>query len=131
MSSSALAQNPLLRTEVTDHYKHIIEQTPYKTEVCKSKNSSGDKTGDTIGGAVIGGILGKALTGDDNAAGLGALFGGLLAHQNSNGEGTHTYCAYETRYKEESKRVYSHSIVTFWHQGRQYRIKFLKNTPLG
>ena len=85
-SSSALAQNPLLRTEVTDHFKTVIVQTPYKVELCANKQVSG---------------------------------------------GTQRMCRYETRYKEESTRVYSYSIVTFWHQGQQYQVKFLKNTPLG
>ena len=131
-SSSVLAQNPLLRTEVKDHFKTVIVQTPYKVELCANQQVSGDKTGDTLGGAVIGGLIGKALTGDDNAAGLGALFGGIIGHQNSQATGgTQRVCRYETRYKEESKRVYSYSIVTFWHQGQQYQVKFLKNTPLG
>ena len=60
MSSSALAQNPLLRTEVTDHFKTVIVQTPYKVELCANQQVSGDKTGDTLGGAVIGGLIGKA-----------------------------------------------------------------------
>jgi len=115
-----------LKTLVTDYHKQIIDQRPYKVEVCKNVSGSGDKTGDTIGGAVIGGILGKALTGDDNAAGLGALFGGLLAHQNSQKDNSHIICKYETRYKETSKSVYSHSIVSFIYQGRQYRVKFKK-----
>ena len=131
-SSSALAQNPLLRTEVKDHFKTVIVQTPYKVELCANQQVSGDKTSDTLGGAVIGGLIGKALTGDDNAAGLGALFGGIIGHQNRQATGvTERMCRYETRYKEESKRVYSYSIVTFWHQGQQYQVKFLKNTPLG
>ena len=87
-SSSALAQNPLLRTEVKDHFKTVIVQTPYKVELCANQQVSGDKTGDTLGGAVIGGLIGKALTGDDNAAGLGALFGGIIGHQNSQATGS-------------------------------------------
>ena len=124
--------NVNLNAQVHDHYKTVFIQEPYKVQVCRDKVISGDKTGDTLGGAVIGGLIGKALTGDDNAAGLGALFGGIIGHQNSQATGgTQRVCRYETRYKEESKRVYSYSIVTFWYQGQQYQVKFLKNTPLG
>ena len=53
MSTSAMAET------VTDHFKSIIEQTPYRVEVCRDVSVSGDKTGDTLKGAIIGGIIGN------------------------------------------------------------------------
>ena len=88
---------------------------------------SGDKTGDTLGGAIIGGILGKALTGNDDGAKIGALFGGIVGHNESNKvAGTRRVCKTEIRYKEEVRTIYSHSHIEFWYEGRKYNLKFKK-----
>ena len=117
---------------IKDHYKMVIKQTPYSVEICRDVTTSGDKTGDTILGAIIGGAIGNNVGDVENGGALGAVIGGMLGHANSDAtSGTKRVCSIETRYKEESKRVYSYSIVTFWHQGQQYQVKFLKNTPLG
>ena len=113
---------------VHDHYKNIIvQQNPVQVQICKNVTTSGDKTGDALGGAIIGGILGKALTGNDDGAALGALFGGIVGHNESDAKaGTQRVCRYETRYQEVSRQVYDYSVVKFWYQGKQYRIKFRK-----
>ena len=114
-------------THIHHHYKDIIQSTPVKVEVCYDKQTSGDKTGDTLGGAILGGILGKALTGNDDGAAIGALFGGIVGHNESNvTAGTRTVCQKETRYKETSKTIYSHSTITFISEGTQYRLRFQK-----
>ncbi len=121
--STAYAQD----SNIFDHFKNVIEQKPYHVEVCRNVSMSGDKTGDTLGGAIIGGILGKALTGNDDGAKIGALFGGIVGHNESNKvAGTRRVCKTEIRYKEEVRTIYSHSHIEFWYEGRKYNLKFKK-----
>ena len=87
----------------------------------------GDKTGDTLGGAILVGLIGKALTGQDDGAKIGALFGGIIGHDKSNAQsGTARVCQYETRYREKTNTVYSHSTITWRMNGRTYRLNFQK-----
>ena len=119
--SSVVHAEPNIR----HHYKDVIKKQPYTVEVCYDKQTSGDKTGDTLGGAILGGLIGKALTGNDDGAALGAIFGGIVGHDNSNATGgTRTVCRMETRYKESNKRIYSYSTISFISEGRQYRLRF-------
>ena len=121
--STAYAQD----RNIHDHFKQVIEQKPYHVEVCRNVSMSGDKTGDTLGGAIIGGILGKALTGNDDGAKIGALFGGIVGHNESNKTaGTQRKCRTEIRYKEEVRTIYSHSHIEFWYEGKKYNLKFKK-----
>ena len=58
---------------------------------------------------------------------VGALLGGIIGHNNSNATGgTQRVCNVQTRYNEEIIEVYSHSVVTFYHNGRQYSLRFQK-----
>jgi len=115
-------------TQVQDHYKNIIYKTPSNVEVCYDRQVSGDKTGDTIMGAIIGGAIGNNVTKNLPDGGTaGAILGGLLGNMNSNASGgTRTVCKTETRYKEESKTVYSHSTIKFVYEGKQYTLNFKK-----
>jgi len=114
-------------TDVTDHYKAIIEQQPYNVEVCRNVSVSGDKTADALTGAIIGGIIGNNIKGEKNGGAVGALLGGMLGHSNSKATGgTRKQCYVETRYKESQKEVYSHSTITFEYKGRQYTSNFVK-----
>ena len=114
-------------TQVQDHYKNIIYKTPSQVEVCYDRNVSGDKTGDAIKGAIIGGILGNNIKGEKDGGAIGAIIGGMLGHSNSNASGgTKRVCQVETRYSEESRRVYSHSTISFIYEGKSYRVKFKK-----
>ena len=114
-------------TQVQDHYKNIIYKTPSQVEVCYDRNVSGDKTGDAIKGAIIGGILGNNIKGEKDGGAIGAIIGGMLGHSNSNASsGTKRVCQVETRYTEESRRVYSHSTISFIYEGKSYRINFKK-----
>ena len=121
---NANAQSPL----VNAHYKTVITQKPYIVEVCTEVRKSGDKTGDALLGAIIGGIIGNNVTKDLPDGGTaGAILGGMLGHQNSDAKGgTATQCRKETRYNEEQKTVYSHSIVKFMYEGKQYSVRFQK-----
>ena len=114
-------------TQVQDHYKNIIYKTPSQVEVCYDRNVSGDKTGDALKGAIIGGILGNNIKGEKDGGAIGALIGGMLGHSNSSASGNvKTYCSNQTRYKEESKTVYSHSSITFRYEGKVYTVNFKK-----
>mgnify|MGYP005667257189 FL=1 len=114
-------------TQVQDHYKNIIYKTPSQVEVCYDRQVSGDKTGDAIKGAIIGGILGNNIKGEKDGGAIGAIIGGMLGHSNSGATGgTKRICQVETRYSEESRRVYSHSTISFVYEGKSYSVNFKK-----
>ena len=120
-TGSAMAQT------VQDHYKLVVNQIPYQVEVCRQVSTSGDKTGDMLKGAIIGGLLGNNIKGEKDGGAIGAVLGGMVGHDNSNATGgTKTQCFVETRYKEESQEVYSHSTVTFTDNGKSYTVPFQK-----
>ena len=125
LATPAFAQSTQLVTDVT---KQVINKTPYQVEVCTNRQVSGDKTGDTLMGAIIGGAIGNNVTKNvDNGGAVGALLGGMLAHNNSRATGgTKRVCSVETRYNETVSTVYSHSIITFNHEGKSYTLKFNK-----
>lgn len=112
---------------VTDVTKQVINKTPYQVEVCTDQQVSGDKTGDALIGAIIGGALGNNIKGEENGGAIGAVLGAMAGHANSNATGgTRRVCNVETRYNEEVVTIYSHSIVSFVHEGKQYQLKFQK-----
>ena len=116
---------------VKDHYKTIIEQNPYRVEVCKDVRIQGQaSTGDTLFGALIGGAIGNQFgggKGKDAATILGAIVGADVANKNGKKPGgTQRQCQVETRYEETQREVYSHSTVTFYNDGKQYNVKFQK-----
>jgi len=125
LATPAFAQSTQLVTDVT---KQVINKTPYQVEVCTNRQVSGDKTGDTLMGAIIGGAIGNNVTKNvDNGGAVGALLGGMLAHNNSRATGgTKRVCSVETRYNETVSTVYSHSTITFSHEGKSYTLKFNK-----
>jgi len=116
---------------VKDHYKTIIEQNPYRVEVCKDVRIQGQaSTGDTLFGALIGGAIGNQFgggKGKDAATILGAIVGADVANKNGKKPGgTQRQCQIETRYEETQREVYSHSTVIFVSDGQQYNVKFQK-----
>ena len=120
-SGSALAET------VQDFNKTVINRVPYNVEVCTNQTVSGDKTADTLKGAIIGGVIGNNVGDVDNGGAIGAIIGGMLGHNNSNATGgTKRVCEVQTRYNEESVTIYSHSVVTFYHEGKQYKLRFQK-----
>ena len=121
VSTSAVAET------VQDFNKTVINRVPYNVEVCTNQTVSGDKTGDTLKGAIIGGIIGNNVGDVKNGGALGAVLGGMIGHNNSNATGgTRRVCEVQTRYNEESVTIYSHSVVTFYHEGKQYKLRFQK-----
>lgn len=127
-AATLLTALPASAQSVVDVTKQVINKTPYEVEVCTNRTVSGDKTGDTLMGAIIGGAIGNNVTKNvDNGGAVGALIGGMLAHNNSKATGgTARFCTVETRYNETVSTVYSHSIVTFTHEGKTYSLKFNK-----
>jgi uncharacterized protein YcfJ len=113
---------------VTDVNKQVIIKKPYQVEVCTDRTVSGDRSGDMLTGAIIGGLIGNNVTKNvDNGGAVGAVIGGILGHNNSKAKAQPArFCTVETRYEEEVKTVYSHSVVKFTHNGRQYSLKFQK-----
>src|SRR6056300_1284408 len=119
---------PALAGTVRDYNKTVVNRVPYNVEDCTNQALGGDRTGDTLKGAIIGGIIGNNVTKNvDNGGAVGALLGGIIGHNNSNATGgTRRVCNVQTRYNEEVIEVYSHSVVTFYHNGRQYKLRFQK-----
>ena len=78
--------------------------------------------------SIIGGIIGNNVTKNvENGGAVGALLGGILGHNSSTATGgTQRVCNVQTRYNEEAVTVYSHSVVTFYHEGKQYKLRFQK-----
>jgi len=118
-SSQAVAET------TQDHYKEVINKTPHQVEVCYDQQTSGDKSGDMLKGAIIGGVIGNNVGDVKNGGAIGAILGGMIGHNNSTATGgTRQVCRVETRYTESPMRVYSHSTVTFTHNGRTYTVRF-------
>lgn len=123
----ATCSHPAIAAEIVDHNKIVIDQQPYTVEVCRDVQTSGDKTGDALKGAIIGGIIGNNIKGEQDGGAIGAIIGGMLGHSNSNATGgTKRICDTETRYKESRRSVYSHSTITFLHEGVTYSLRFQK-----
>ena len=106
---------------VQDHYKNVIVQKPYTVQVFTQGNGKSDIT-NLLEGAIIGGAIGNNIPGENGGGAMGAIIGGILNSENNKGQ----QCRTETRYDEEYQNVYSHSTVTFYHDGRQYTLRFNK-----
>jgi uncharacterized protein YcfJ len=122
---------------IQDHFKTVLEQTPYKVEVCRDvKVPYGSKKEFDQEGAIIGGIIGGVIgnqfgkgDGKEAMTGIGALSGAIIGGNKDKGpEGytTQRQCQIETRYKETKREVYSHSTVTFYSDGIKRSLKFYK-----
>ena len=127
--STTLANAKIVNSIVTDHYKTIIDQSPYNVEVCYQKETRiGDPTKGAIIGGIVGGVIGNEMKGK-NSGKVGAIIGTLIGieHQKNIAKiGNETYCQTETRYNQISKNVYSHSVLEFELEGRWYSLSFVK-----
>ena len=119
---------------VFDHYKNVIQQTPYRVEVCQDRvqhSGDGSATNELVG-ALFGGAIGNSFgkgDGKDAMTLFGALMGASLAHDDELAKGptrTVTVCDIETRYEESVSKAYSHSTISFTAKGKQYKIDFIK-----
>ena len=125
-------------TDVEDIYKTVTRNIPQTEQVCNLVEVPiyGEKKfdqGSAIVGGLIGGILGNQIGkggGKEAATGVGAMAGAIIGGKNGEkevvGYRQETRCQNKTTYTTETKEVYSHSVVTFYHEGRMYRVKFNK-----
>ena len=114
---------------VKDHYRTVVQKTPYEVEVCTDKAVPEDNGGvDMLTGAIIGGVIGNNVTKNvENGGAVGALLGGILANQNRDQTTRMArFCTIETRFNESQQKVYSHSTVQFTYNGRTYSLDFTK-----
>ena len=136
LSTTTMASNPYSTDTavVFDHYKNVIQQTPYRVEVCQDRvqhSGDGSATNELVG-ALFGGAIGNSFgkgDGKDAMTLFGALMGASLAHDDEVAKGptrTVTVCDVETRYEESVSEVYSHSTITFGLKGREYSLDFVK-----
>jgi uncharacterized protein YcfJ len=134
-ATPALAETS--KATIRDHFKTVIEQQPYKVEVCKNvKVPYGSKKELDTEGAIIGGLLGGVIgnqfgkgSGKEAMTGVGALTGAIIGgskDQGPQGYTTQQQCQIETRYEETKREVYSHSTVTFYADGQKRTLKFQK-----
>lgn len=138
VASCILAATPAfadsVRATVQDHYKTVIEQQPYRVEVCKDVNvpiQGGVNTEGAIIGGIIGGVVGNQFgggSGKEAMTGIGAITGAIIGGGNGKPQGyrTERQCQIETRYEETQREVYSHSTITFRENGRNYTLRFDK-----
>ena len=128
LSSTVSAGQNQVQGVTVDHYKTVVNQRPYRVEVCSDVAVSGDRTRDTVTGAIIGGIIGHQIGNGDERKdnrNIGAVIGGMIGHDNSDAVGGYrTQCRIETRYEEETVEVYSHSTISFIDNGRKYILQF-------
>jgi uncharacterized protein YcfJ len=120
LSSFAYAETGMVMGS-RDHYKTVVVQNPYTVEVCTQGNGQSDLS-NFLTGAIIGGAIGNNIPGEKNGGAIGGVLGGILNTERNKSP----QCRTETRYTEETKEVYSHSTVTFTHEGRTYSLRFQK-----
>ena len=135
LSMSATAATSVQNGVVTDNYKTIIKQIPYRVEVCQDRvqpAGDGSATNELVG-ALFGGAIGNSFgkgDGKDAMTLFGALMGASLAHDDelkrNPGTRTVTVCDVQTRYEESTSKSYSHSTITFSSNGRKYSLDFVK-----
>lgn len=124
---------------IQHHYEMLIQRRPYSEKVCYEKevpvmsNRREEGTLDA-GGAVLGGIIGAVIGNNVPGAnevttGFGAIAGSAIGGDVAEGDPKPTgkyrierECRRESRYKEDRKRVYTHSTVTFWDDKLQRNI---------
>ena len=120
--------SPAIAETTQDHYKQVIIKKPYTVEVCMDAGGSNNGKSDItnfLEGAVIGGALGNNIKGEQGGGAIGAFLGGVLNTERNKGSAG-PRCQTETRYEEERQTIYSHSTVTFVHEGKQHTLRFNK-----
>ena len=137
LSMSTMASNPYSADTavIFDHYKNVIQQTPYRVEVCQDRvqpAGDGSATNELVG-ALFGGAIGNSFgkgDGKDAMTLFGALMGASLAHDDelkkNPGTKTVTVCDVQTRYEESVTKVYSHSTLSFRAKGKEYKVDFVR-----
>ena len=136
---SLIGCHPALAHDSQDHYKSVTKRIPTTYQSCEvvdvpiyGQAGGGASGADVLTGIIIGGLLGKGASGNDKGAAAGAVIGGMVAadkkqgNQQIIGYRQQQVCRDVTTYDESSHTVYSHSTVTFTHEGRTYTLRFQK-----
>ena len=143
LASPVYAEGKLTDVRVFDHTKTMRVSTPTTQRVCENMDvpiyGTTTRQGNASGGALIGMILGaaggKAVTGNDKGAAIGAIMGGLVgADKGAQPKQTQTIVGYKqelvcndvTSVSNQLVDVYSHSTIRFYIDGRRYVLKFQK-----
>jgi len=143
LASPVYAEGKLTDVRVFDHTKTMRVSTPTTQRVCENMDvpiyGTTTQQGNASGGALIGMILGaaggKAVTGNDKGAAIGAIMGGLVgADKGSQPKQSQTIVGYKqelvcndvTSVSNQLVDVYSHSTIRFYIDGRRYVLKFQK-----
>ena len=143
LAAPAYAGGKITDVRVFDHTKTIRMSTPTTQRVCQDMDvpiyGTTTRQGNASGGALIGMILGaaggKAVTGNDKGAAIGAIMGGLVgADKGAQPKQSQTIVGYKqelvcndvTSVSNELVDVYSHSTIRFYVDGRRYVLKFQK-----
>ena len=134
-ATTAFADMSVKNANVQDYFKTYNRQIPTTQTVCQQVQvpiGGGARTADTLFGALIGGALGNQVgggSGKDAATVLGAIIGADVARNNANNGSGYTVqeqCRNVTSYSVQQETAYDYSIITFWHDGRQHRVRFQK-----
>ena len=143
LASPVYAEGKITDVRVFDHTKTMRVSTPTTQRVCENMDvpiyGTTTQQGNASGGALIGMILGaaggKAVTGNDKGAAIGAIMGGLVgADKGSQPKQSQTIVGYKqelvcndvTSVSNQLVDVYSHSTIRFYIDGRRYVLKFQK-----
>jgi uncharacterized protein YcfJ len=124
-SSSANAESFGRVTEVRDVYTYTNVERPenrcYDVSVPVYSNRHSDG-GDVLLGMIIGGALGKAVTGNDNGAAIGAVIGGVSSADKTRQVqvGTRVERQCETIYVQQRVPVVTSYVITYRWNGNSY-----------
>lgn len=140
--NDAVADN--VSASVQDQYKYVTETRPVESTEChieqvpvyasrpSDSDTGGGQLGKVIIGTVIGSAIGNAISDKHGAGTVGGIIGANEALKESHSRDSREIVGYReiesckpvrTR---ESRLVqkYSHSVITFWLDGRRYEVPF-------
>lgn len=126
----------IVDARVSDEWSVVQRRVPVQTQVCEQVQVPVYREAKADGGAILlGAIIGNAIgraAGVDGGQTAGTVIGGIAGAEASknNREISHfetrQQCRTDTSYNIQETENYSHSIVDFVYEGRQYRLKFKK-----
>lgn len=138
LSSAAYADN--VDATIEEHYRTVTERVPRTETRCEtvqvpvySEADRGFNTGGAIVGGLVGGLLGNQVgggSGKEAATGVGAIAGAIIGGGGGRQERVVTgyreeqQCNEVTLYSEQSRRVYSHSTITFEDGGQTITLRY-------
>jgi len=144
MAAPAFADQSF-RGQVKDIYKDVTTEIPRYEEVCrhvkvpiyrdKEVVRKGNAGEGALLGMIVGGVLGKVITNDDKGAAAGAIIGGVAGADNANEKVIERQiidyeyekkCETITKYDRKITKKYSHSEITFYHDGNKHTLEFIK-----